>query len=302
MIKTYRAGSLTTGLFFISLGVALLVKLVYEFSLVDLFYWGWPILLILLGLEINLLVYQRNKQGEAIPIRYDLLGLFTFILFALVTLGLYMVEESGVSALAQQSLSARYFAIESPVYTVDDLSQIEQIKVIGQHGEIKLQPTDKEALTVYSTWENIAALDWEEAQQITAKTIEMMREGKTLYLFLRKPPQTNWSQPSAGNTTLLIPAHVPLEMDLEAVQLTITLDQLNNDWNILNDHGSTHIYAHHLENVAITAQGLGDNLSNPSVWDEVKEDHSWGKVTGGDDAHQLRVFTQTGKIHLDKID
>jgi hypothetical protein len=300
MTKQYRAGSLTAGILFIGLGIALLLKLFVNFSIIDLFYWGWPFLLILFGAEIIFLSVTKIRQEPSV-IRYDVLGVFILILFAVVTLGLYALDETGVTAMAKQVVETHYYDVESPFYTIENLSQIQQVKVVAHQGEVNLETTDHDEMTLFSTWRDVPAQNWEEAQKLMAKTIEVVREGSTLYLFLREPPTPHWfGNPSSGRTTLLVPDHLPLEMVLDMVNLNITVDRLNHDWRIINERGFTHIYTDQPNDLSIIAQGLGHNLINPEAWEEVNEDESRGKLTMGEGTHQLQILTETGEIRLDR--
>lgn len=303
MNKPYRMGQLTAGVLFVGLGAALLVRFFYPYSVLELVYWGWPILLILFGAEIIYFATKKGFDDNGRNLRYDLLGMMMLVLFGLVTLGLYALEETGVAAMAQESFKTQHFDVESPFFTVDDLKGITEVKVVVQQKEVTLETTDQSKIMTYSTWRNVPAQHREEAQEKIAQTMEMVRQGDTLYLFLRQPPSPLWFSDSiTGGSTVVLPATLPVDVIMERGDLNINIAELHADWKMMNEHGSTHLHLEGADDLTVTAQGMGHNLSNPEAWEEVKDDESWGRVTIGKEKARLHLLTETGDIRLDLME
>lgn len=88
MLKGRRVGTLTAGTVLIIFGILFLLRLVFpaiNFSIIASL---WPIILILLGVEI-LISYRVNKEEK---IKYDTGAIFLVIVLSFFSMGMALVE------------------------------------------------------------------------------------------------------------------------------------------------------------------------------------------------------------------
>ena len=88
MLKGRRVGTLTAGIVLIVFGILFLLRLVFpaiNFSIISSL---WPIILILLGVEI-LISYMVNKEEK---IKYDTGAIFLVIVLSFFSMGMALME------------------------------------------------------------------------------------------------------------------------------------------------------------------------------------------------------------------
>ena len=88
MLKGRRVGTLTSGTVLIVFGILFLLRLVFpaiNFSIIASL---WPIILILLGIEI-LISYMVNKEEK---IKYDTGAIFLVIVLSFFSMGMALME------------------------------------------------------------------------------------------------------------------------------------------------------------------------------------------------------------------
>ena len=92
-MREWRVGTFTMGLSLIALGVFLFL----DFSGVfNGFYWAmrlWPVIVILLGIEVLLYAYVANKKPEGLKIKYDFVSMLMVILIGMASCGVWGFNE-----------------------------------------------------------------------------------------------------------------------------------------------------------------------------------------------------------------
>ena len=84
---SHRVGSITAGLSMIAFGVMFLLHLVFDMIDYQMMFSLWPVILILLGLELLLSNFSTKK------IVYDKAAIFLLIVMTLFALGMAVAEE-----------------------------------------------------------------------------------------------------------------------------------------------------------------------------------------------------------------
>ena len=88
-MRQWRVGTFSIGILFIALGVLMLAAPVYGLSASQLIFKWWPVILIMLGLEI--LVYVLLSRQEEPRIKFDGFSIFIIIVILIFTFGTYTV-------------------------------------------------------------------------------------------------------------------------------------------------------------------------------------------------------------------
>lgn len=85
--RSHRVGSVTAGLSMIGFGVMFLLHLFFDLVDYQLMFSLWPVILILLGVELLLSNFSKKK------IVYDKAAVFLLIIMTFFTIGMAITEE-----------------------------------------------------------------------------------------------------------------------------------------------------------------------------------------------------------------
>lgn len=93
-MKIKRVGTLTFGASLISLGILIFISQISDIYTLDLALKLWPLVLILLGVEI--LWYRFMTKDDDVVIKYDILSIFLVFTILFTNLALYAMLEIGI--------------------------------------------------------------------------------------------------------------------------------------------------------------------------------------------------------------
>lgn len=93
-MKIKRVGTLTFGASLISLGILIFISQISNIYTLDLALKLWPLVLILLGIEI--LWYRFMTKDDDVVIKYDILSIFLVFTILFTNLALYAMLEIGI--------------------------------------------------------------------------------------------------------------------------------------------------------------------------------------------------------------
>lgn len=102
-MKTFRVGTITMAIILITLGVIIFISQISGVTAINMIMKLWPLMLILLGVEILYFRY-KSKDDDAV-IKYDVFSIFLVMFILFTNLGLYTLSEIGII----ESLKASIF-------------------------------------------------------------------------------------------------------------------------------------------------------------------------------------------------
>ena len=85
--RSHRVGSVTAGLSMIGFGVMFLLHLLFDLVDYQMMFSLWPVMLILLGMELLLSNFSKKK------IVYDKAAVFLLITMTIFTIGMAIIDE-----------------------------------------------------------------------------------------------------------------------------------------------------------------------------------------------------------------
>lgn len=97
MMKTKRVGTITMAIILIALGVIIFISQISGNSALNIALKLWPLMLILLGIEILWSKY-KCEDGE-VMIKYDIFSIFLVMIILFTNLGLFVLMEIGVMSV-----------------------------------------------------------------------------------------------------------------------------------------------------------------------------------------------------------
>lgn len=288
------------GLTLVGLGVVLLTGKLDLSSL----YRFWPLILIILGMEMVLLNVLATIRGSRVRFIYDGLSIFLVFLMLFVSFGLVAVESTGILSLAQRSLhiSQRYVEGEGFAYPLDE--SLKTVVLSAAEGQTKLRPYDGDEIIISVVYDGYFASREEASIYAQEQLVRSQRLGDSLLIEVYPPSRTAMPRSHVEQeVTVLVPEALNLEFAQPRGEVEITLGDLLGNWTI--DHSSSHDLEVSLDEVSNTRIRVeiannGKLLGN-AQWDLTQEDEGslqaekvWGK---GD--FTLLVRKRAGSVYVD---
>jgi len=227
-MRQWRVGTLTMGLLLVLTGVGLLLGQFNKLAVVDFSLKWWPLLFILLGIEV--LLQNQFKKDENSKIRYDIFSIIIILLIVLTGLGLQTFSQLGLVELARTEISTHSFVVQGSM-EIPLEAGIEKIVLATGHSQIDIHSSQGNSIIANSNLQ-VRAQSQLEAQDSAGQyqKISQQRVANTLYIEL----QPNHTSGSVVNSdfSLIIPEHVSVEIDGADNSLNINLASIQNDWEI----------------------------------------------------------------------
>lgn len=270
-MRQWRVGSFSMGLVLVLLGIGLLLdRFQGAQSALELIINWWPLVLILLGIEV--LAAGILSRGEKHTIKYDFWSILLVIVFFLFSLTGYALSASGIIPVIQEAVNLKEHAITLPEEVIG-LEGIKRVVLSCSGGALELRSTGDSAVRMFGRG-TISAVSREEAAELaqSVKT-DYYIEGNTLYIYVNELPyrSTPFGWGGAGDLSriILIPADMALEMQRSGGDhhTEIILDNLTASWS-LNVDGA--VKATLSPSLQVTVFGLTGNPEN------FKGNVSWG--------------------------
>jgi len=226
-MRQWRVGTLSMGLLLVFTGTGLLFAQFNKLAVVDFSLRWWPIIFILLGLEVLALNYFN--KGENSKIKYDVFSIIITLLIVLTGLGLQSMSQLGLVAKAQTMISSQVFTIQNSAEIAMEPG-IKKIVLESSGNQVNLRSSQGNTILANSDLQ-IRAQSRLEAQGTASQNnkISQQKSGDTLYLVL----QRNHGDPILNcSYSLVLPENVAVEVDSAGNPLNINLTSIKNDWEI----------------------------------------------------------------------
>jgi len=272
------------GLSLVSLGAVLLMgRFNDSFTLANLLKF-WPLILIILGLEMVLYNMLTVLKGTKIKFTYDVLSIFLVLLMLFVSSGLVALESTGVLSIAERALqvSERYIESEKVNYTVD--SSLKSLVLAIDEGTANLRTYDGDDIKVSVIYKGYFLSQEEASQYAQDQLITTVRTGDALQIRLHPPgrgfqPHTYVRQ----EVTVLIPSHLDVELERIYGETSVSLEGLKSNWviNHKDSHRSLNVTLADMADAKVSVE-LNGSLKGNVQWDTESEEAAekvWGEGT-----------------------
>ncbi|MFP7299630.1 LiaF transmembrane domain-containing protein [Neobacillus niacini] len=230
-MRTWRVGTFSMGASLVFLGLFLFLSRFMGLDLVHVMSSWWPILLIVLGIEILLYLFF-SKQEKPI-LKYD----FVSILFVglLGTIGILFATLSATGVMGKvEELAAREersFELPNFTYQIDD--SIKRVVLRTASYQTTVEATDEKELSMFGTYRTETAKR-EKLIKSSDEYVYANKKGDTLFVNVKTLPNEVgpfYSRPQVAST-ILIPKGVELEVISTGASLSLNPRGLENNWSI----------------------------------------------------------------------
>lgn len=270
-VRQWRIGTISMGLTLIALGGLLLFG---ELSLAQIAKF-WPVVLIVLGVEMVLFNLLSNLRGGKVRFTYDGLSIFMVILMLFFSTGLLLLESSGLPQLAERAfrISQRYYETEKLVYPLD--ASLKKLTLTMGEGTANLRAYEGNEIRVSVVYDGYFTSEQEARAYAQEQVVRTQKIGDSLLIEVLAPsrnflPNTYVRQ----EVTILVPKGLDLEYDQPRGKLKVVIGDIDGNWII--EHGDASELELKLEDIKDTLLQVeiasNGRLRGNLEWDESKED------------------------------
>ncbi|MWC27195.1 hypothetical protein [Paenibacillus sp. MMS18-CY102] len=235
-VKQWRVGTWSMGIALIMTGALLGVA---QFSgtsgWIDHTWLWWPLLAVALGIEIIIHLAMSKDQNPII--RYDLFSIVALSLLGGLCLFLAAAQSTGVLDEIKQSLDSEYRTVEIAPIVKEVESPVKRIVVqadewLGRSLRVDAAPSsDVPQVTAFGDCRIAVAGGNKDPEAIEMAQTRLV--GGTMYISLHKPAEGRGFDDASAqcSVTVVIPQHMPVELDTGDNNLTLPNGQLPQGWS-----------------------------------------------------------------------
>jgi hypothetical protein len=263
-MRTWRVGTFSMGASLVFLGLFLFLSRFLGFDLVHVMTAWWPILLIVLGIEI--LLYLFFSRQEKPVLKYDFLSIIFVGLLGSVGIVFAMLSATGIMEKVEDVVAREERSFELPdfSYQMDDSIKRVVLRTVGY--QTTIEATDERAVSMFGTYRTQTS-NKERLIKSADDFVYANKKGDTLYINVKTLPNElgpfNSHQEIAS--TILIPKGVKLEVIGNGNEIALDPRSLENDWSI-NGAGSIDVKVEENSNLNIEAVGVGEVNGKDGAW------------------------------------
>lgn len=299
-MRTWRVGTFSMGGSLVFLGLFLFCSRFLGFSMVQVMSAWWPILLIVLGVEI--LLYLFLSRQEKPVLKYDFLSIFFVGLLGTTGIAFAVVSSTGLMDKAEEIITREERSFELPAfsYQMDDSIKRVVVRTVGY--DMTIESTEENEVSMFGTY-RIQTAKKEKLLKTADDLIAANKKGDTLYLNVKTLPSEVGPFDLQGNVaaTLLIPSDVKLEVIGNDNSLTLRPRTLANDWNI-ERASSVMVNVAKSSDLKVAAVGVQSIRGNDGEW-KVSEDTKNQGVEDSDSGLKNAVYQSgEGKHRINIVD
>jgi len=263
-MRTWRVGTISMGASLIFLGLFLFLSKFLDLELVHVMTSWWPILLVVLGLEILLYLFFARRQEQPV-LKYDFLSIFFVGILGMAGIGFAILSTTGIVEKVAEVVGREERSFELPEFSFQTTPEIKRI-VLTTSDHMTIEGTDESAVSMFGTYR---------AQTTKAKPIIKSEEdyiyanqkGDTLYLNVKMLPneQGPFYSHQEMEATILIPKDIKLEVLGNGNQLSLKPRMLENNWSV-NSASSLELFMAKSSNVKVSAAGVRQVQGMDDQW------------------------------------
>jgi hypothetical protein len=286
-MRTWRVGTISMGASLVLLGLFLFLSRFFGYELVNVMTAWWPILLIVLGIEI-LLFLAFSRQEKPI-LKYDFLSIFFVGVLGTVGIVFAVLSTTGMMDRVEEVVAREERSFELPEYSYQTDESIKRVVLRTVGYPMTIESTDEKEVSMFGTYRAQTTKGKQLFKHID-DYVYTNKKGDTLYINIKTMPNDlgpfyDYREIAA---TILIPNDIKLEV-IGNGNLTLKPRTLANDWNI--DSASTlDVVVAENSNLKIAAVGFSEVNGKDGLW-EVTE-----KVAADDmDGVERNAVYQSGE-------
>ncbi|MEH7253311.1 DUF5668 domain-containing protein [Neobacillus niacini] len=264
-MRTWRVGTFSMGASLVFLGLFLFLSRFMGFDLVHVMTAWWPVLLIVLGIEILLYLFFSRRQEKPI-LKYDVISILFVGLLGMVGILFATLSATGIMGKVEEVVAREERSFELPDFSYQMDDSIKRVVLRTTGYQTTIEATDEKEVSMFGTYRTQTA---NEAKLIKSADdyVYANKKGDTLYVNVKTLPNEFgpfYSHQEVA-ATILIPNGVQLEVIGNGNDITLNPRALENDWSI-NGASSIDIKVAEDSDLTIGADGVGQVNGKDGTW------------------------------------
>jgi hypothetical protein len=230
-MRTWRVGTFSMGAALVLLGLFLFLSRFMGFDLVHVMSAWWPILLIVLGIEI--LLYLFFSRQEKSILKYDFVSILFVGLLGMAGILFATLSAAGIMGKVEEVVAREERSFELPDFSYQMDDNIKRVVLRTTAYQTTIEAIEEKEVSMFGTYR--AQTTKKEKLLVSAEDyVYANRKGDTLYVNVKTLP--NEIGPFYSHTevasTILIPRGVELEVISTGADITLNPREIENDWSI----------------------------------------------------------------------
>ncbi len=266
-------------------GVILFLSQVNKFSALNMVLKIWPMILILIGLEI--LWFRYVSKDEGIVIKYDLFSIFIIFVILFLNIGIFTISESGLIHKIQRELLSENYNMNTVIneYVIDE--SINKI-IIDDINNVVIRATEDNKISGVSKL-NVYATSKEEANELASSdNIRYEKSGSILYVYSSNKINNSYGYANMRNLEIFLPENIDVDV-MNCYNLDLIYSGFSNKW-IFDEIESVNIRLDKASNVAIKAFVNSLDFLNGNIkWSF----NNFGEYVNGDGTNSINILNSS---------
>lgn len=308
-MREWKVGRITLGLFLIGMGVLLALNTLTTIPLDRILSLGWPVLLIILGIEV--LAYQMfHKNGNW---SFDIFSIFLIFVAGVSILAVYTVQSVGVIPMLKNTFMSQAYTVEIKE-SLQIGENIQEIEIDIPNGDIQLIGTETKIVNLNGTMRTDGK-DQQSAEEEIAQALIFREVGNKVIIQIQRPRnQFGWIPNQLATFSIEIPADLIVkakvingkisaknftkEVDVDGSNLTVDIDSVQGNVRVDNTNGKID-----LRNIQGSVDAILTNGNINAKTDTIAGDWFMKTVNGGvtiqlptNPQVDLRADTTNGRV------
>ncbi len=220
-MRKWRVGTISMGILLVATGILLLLSEINDISGAMLILRWWPIILIILGIEVLAFIFLSKEEQP--KIKFDGLSIFLTIFIVLVSTGVYATHTFVTSDFSNRFFNEvgfyKYESVFDKSFEVDS-AKVKRLEIDNSHGDVNVAKYDgtsikiEAAILINSNDEIIAAeiaenlIEVSEGQTTTIRTknesiLRTNSEQVSVNYYIKVPNELEYDIKNKFGTTIL---------------------------------------------------------------------------------------------------
>ncbi|MGG4267630.1 LiaF transmembrane domain-containing protein [Peribacillus simplex] len=273
-MRTWRVGTISMGISLVGLGLVLLVSQITDMNLTTILLSWWPLLFIILGMEILFYIYFSRKESSFV--KYDILSILFVGLLGSTGIALILLTSSGLMDQVRAVVKSEEKTVNLPGFNEKAGKDIERVVLDSGSYPLTIESGVDEEVSIFGTYDERVMEGADSLLKKAEDYLMIERNGDTLYISFKDLPKKNGLFDNGMmnlKATLIIPADLAAEIDGQSTDLVVKPRRLLNDWNV-KDSGNLSVFLQSNSDLKIDARGIKELEGPEDTWKvtEMKED------------------------------
>src|SRR3954470_1419297 len=184
-MRTWRVGTFSMGASLVFLGLFLFFSKFLGLDLVQVMTAWWPLLLVVLGIEI--LLYLFLSRQEKSVLKYDFLSIFFVGVIGTAGIVFAILSTTGIMGKVEEVMAREERSFELPAfsYQIDDSIKRVVVRTVGH--QMTVESTEEKEVSLFGTY-RVQTAKKAKLLESADDVISANQKGDTLYLSMKSLP------------------------------------------------------------------------------------------------------------------